>query len=114
MVRRKVNKICHVVTLLKTRSIADPQFNDVVLTKFMNNIMLDGKKSVAEKIVYGALEIVAQKATDQDVSDADESGKQQPMARATGAALFHRALKKCAPAGGSFPSCGWCNISGAG
>ena len=31
----------------------DPKFGDLVLSKFMNSIMLDGKKSVAERIVYG-------------------------------------------------------------
>ena len=36
----------------------DPKFGDMDLTKFMNYIMLDGKKSVAERIVYGALDIV--------------------------------------------------------
>ena len=32
----------------------DPKFGDLVITKFMNAIMFDGKKSVAERIVYGA------------------------------------------------------------
>ena len=40
----------------------DPKFGDVVLSKFMNSIMLDGKKSVAERIVYGALDEVEDKA----------------------------------------------------
>jgi small subunit ribosomal protein S7 len=39
----------------------DPKFGDVVITKFMNAIMLDGKKSVAEKIVYGALDQIEKK-----------------------------------------------------
>ncbi len=39
----------------------DPKFGDVVLTKFMNSIMLDGKKSVAERIVYGALDQIEEK-----------------------------------------------------
>ena len=39
----------------------DPKFGDRDLTKFMNYIMLDGKKSVAERIVYGALDIVEDK-----------------------------------------------------
>ena len=39
----------------------DPKFGNVVLTKFMNSIMLDGKKSVAESIVYGALDAVEEK-----------------------------------------------------
>ena len=39
--------------------LPDPKFNDITLTKLMNYIMLDGKKSIAEEIVYGALDIVA-------------------------------------------------------
>ena len=42
--------------------LADPLYNDKVVTKLINNIMLDGKKSVAQKIVYGAFEIVEEKA----------------------------------------------------
>ena len=38
--------------------LPDPQYGDEVLSKFMNSVMLDGKKSVAEGIVYGALETV--------------------------------------------------------
>ncbi|EGF11416.1 30S ribosomal protein S7 [Neisseria bacilliformis ATCC BAA-1200] len=39
----------------------DPKFGSVELTKFMNVLMVDGKKSVAERIVYGALEQIAKK-----------------------------------------------------
>lgn len=46
----------------KREVLPDPKFNDLVLSKFMNAIMLDGKKSVAERIVYGALDIVEDKA----------------------------------------------------
>ena len=42
--------------------LPDPKFGDLVLSKFMNNLMLDGKKSVAENIVYGALETVQERA----------------------------------------------------
>jgi small subunit ribosomal protein S7 len=42
--------------------LPDPKYWDQVLSKFMNNLMLDGKKSVAESIVYGALETVGQPA----------------------------------------------------
>lgn len=42
--------------------IPDAKFGDVVLTKFMNSIMLDGKKSAAERIVYGAFDEVERKA----------------------------------------------------
>ena len=58
----------------------DPKFGDVVLSKFMNSIMLDGKKSVAERIVYGALDEVEQKA------------KADPVE------TFHSALENVAPA----------------
>jgi len=40
----------------KREVIPDPKFGDIVVTKFMNAIMYDGKKSVAEQIVYGAFE----------------------------------------------------------
>ena len=42
----------------KREVLPDAKFGDIVLTKFMNNLMLDGKKSTAEKIVYNALDRV--------------------------------------------------------
>ena len=42
----------------KREIIPDPKFHDIVVTKFMNSIMYEGKKSVAEQIVYGAFEII--------------------------------------------------------
>ena len=45
----------------KREVLADPMYNNVVVTKLINNIMLDGKKGVAQKIVYGAFERVADK-----------------------------------------------------
>ena len=42
----------------KRQILPDAKYGDKVLTKFMNNLMLDGKKSVAESIVYGALDRV--------------------------------------------------------
>ena len=41
--------------------LADPLYNNKVVTKLINSIMLDGKKGVAQKIVYGAFEIVEEK-----------------------------------------------------
>ena len=41
--------------------IPDPKFKDLVLSKFMNNLMFDGKKSVSEKIVYGAFDEIENK-----------------------------------------------------
>ncbi|WP_330167773.1 30S ribosomal protein S7 [Bartonella grahamii] len=57
----------------------DPKFGDLVIMKFMNAIMFDGKKSVAERIVYGALDSVEKRV------------KTDPVA------LFHRALENVAP-----------------
>ena len=41
--------------------LPDPKFGSIAVSKFMNAIMQDGKKSVAERIVYGAFDIVTQK-----------------------------------------------------
>ncbi|WP_187335648.1 30S ribosomal protein S7 [Novosphingopyxis iocasae] len=46
----------------KREILPDPKFGDVVLSKFMNNLMYDGKKSAAERIVYGALDTVEARA----------------------------------------------------
>ena len=45
----------------KREVLPDHQYKDTTLTKFMNRIMLDGKKSVSERIVYGAFDIVLNK-----------------------------------------------------
>ncbi len=47
--------------IAKRDVLADPLYNDKVVTKLINNIMLDGKKGVAEKIVYGAFSRVEEK-----------------------------------------------------
>jgi small subunit ribosomal protein S7 len=60
--------------------IPDPKFGDLVVTKFMNSLMKDGKKSAAEGIVYGAFEIVEAKV------------KQDPIT------VFHTALDNIRPA----------------
>lgn len=46
----------------KREILPDPKFGSQLLAKFMNHVMVHGKKSVAEKIVYGALDTVAQKS----------------------------------------------------
>ena len=55
MRRRKAKKIA---------ILPDPKFQEVVVTKFVNNLMLDGKKSLAFRIFYDALEIVEKKIED--------------------------------------------------
>jgi small subunit ribosomal protein S7 len=47
----------------KREILPDPKYGNRTLSKFMNIVMLDGKKSVAEKIVYGALDRVAEKGS---------------------------------------------------
>lgn len=64
----------------KREVIEDAKFGDLVLAKFMNSIMYDGKKSVAEAIVYGAFDIIKAKA------------KSDPLG------VFKTALENVAPA----------------
>ena len=45
----------------KREVLPDPKFGSKILAKFMNHVMVDGKKSIAEKIVYGALDVVSEK-----------------------------------------------------
>jgi len=47
--------------------LSDPKYGDVTLTKFINVLMFDGKKSTAERIVYGALEQVAAKTKEDPI-----------------------------------------------
>jgi len=63
----------------KREILPDPKFGDVVLSKFMNSVMLDGKKSTAEGIVYGALETIESRA------------KREPLG------VFHDALNNVKP-----------------
>ncbi|WP_019962457.1 30S ribosomal protein S7 [Woodsholea maritima] len=63
----------------KREILPDAKYGDKDLTKFMNYIMLDGKKSVAERIIYGALDIIEDKA------------KREPVA------VFHDALSNVSP-----------------
>lgn len=58
--------------------LPDPKFGSVMLAKFVNTLMKDGKKSVAEKIVYGALEEISnKKGSDMDVLN-DALGNVRP------------------------------------
>jgi len=64
----------------KREIIPDPKFGDIVVTKFMNSIMLDGKKSTAERIVYGAFDIIENKTRENPIE------------------VFHAALENVMPA----------------
>jgi len=48
----------------KREILPDPKFGNITLAKFMNHVMVSGKKSTAEKIVYGALDVVAERTNE--------------------------------------------------
>ena len=60
MRRRKAKKIA---------ILPDPKFNEVVVTKFVNNLMFSGKKSLAFRIFYDAIDMVDSKMEDQEGLD---------------------------------------------
>ena len=51
--------------------LPDPKFNDVLVTRFVNNLMLQGKKSIAYSIFYDALELVGEKMKDSEKAPID-------------------------------------------
>jgi small subunit ribosomal protein S7 len=57
----------------RRETIPDPKFGNVTLAKFMNHVMISGKKSVAERIIYGALEIVKTKLNRDPLEVFDEA-----------------------------------------
>ena len=67
---------------VKREILPDAKFGDVVITRFMNALMYDGKKSVAEGIVYGALDVLKKRG-----------GQQADPVR-----MFHEALDNVKPA----------------
>ncbi len=48
--------------------LPDPVYNDVVVTKFINGIMLDGKKATAQEIFYGAMDLIKEKSGEDGIS----------------------------------------------
>lgn len=63
----------------KRETLPDPKFHDIMVTKFINVLMLCGKKSVAERIFYGALDVISDRS------------KQDPLA------TFKRAMENVKP-----------------
>ena len=63
----------------KRKVLPDPKYHDQLVTKFMNVLMLDGKKSVAEQIVYGAFDVI------------EDRTRKEPLK------VFHRALENVEP-----------------
>ena len=62
--------------------LPDPKFNDVLVTRFVNDLMYDGKKSIAYQIFYDAMDIVGNKMKDSELSPLD---------------IFKKALEKITP-----------------
>jgi small subunit ribosomal protein S7 len=60
--------------------LADPKFNSKVVAKFINMVMLEGKKSLAEKMVYGAFDIIIQQLNEPDALN-----------------IFHKAIENVRP-----------------
>ncbi|WKT61069.1 30S ribosomal protein S7 [Microbulbifer thermotolerans] len=57
----------------KREVLPDPKYGNVTLAKFMNHVMVSGKKSVAERIVYGALDMVSEKLNKDPIEVFEES-----------------------------------------
>ena len=57
----------------KREILPDPKFGNLTLAKFMNHVMVSGKKSVAERIVYGALDLVQERLSKDPIEVFDEA-----------------------------------------
>ena len=68
------------ITASREQLIPDPRFGSLLASKFINCLMVDGKKSVAQNVFYKAMDIVAQKVTDAEPIE-----------------VFNRALENCKP-----------------
>ncbi len=92
MPRRKV--------VAKRRILPDPVYGNELLAKFINCVMTDGKKSVAEKVVYGSLELVAKKMSKKSQEGEQDGGEgSSKSAKVSNRALdiFSQALENIRP-----------------
>ncbi len=64
---------------LKRKTPGDPIYNDVVIEKFANNLMFEGKKNTSHNIIYGALEILKQKIKDKEPLEVFKQALQNSM-----------------------------------
>ena len=64
--------------IAKRDVLPDPLYNSKIVTRLINNVMLDGKKGVAQKIVYGAFDIIAEK-TGKDALEVFEQALENVM-----------------------------------
>ncbi|VFT41315.1 30S ribosomal protein S7 [Pseudomonas aeruginosa] len=81
----------------KREVLADPKYGSQILAKFMNHVMESGKKAVAERIVYGALDKVK------------ERGKADPLETFEKSSRCHRSAGRS-----EVPPRRWCDLPGSG
>ena len=79
----------------KREILPDPKYHDRLVSKFVNSMMEDGKRSVAERLLYSALDVVAERAKDEALG------------------LFRKPSKRQASGRSSLPASWWRNVSGA-
>ena len=82
----------------KREILPDPKFGNQTLAKFMNNVMKSGKKSVAERIVYGALDLIENKLKSGQIAQSeDEGGSEGGRGRVGPLDIFGKALDNVRP-----------------
>jgi len=83
----------------KREILPDPKYHSEILAKFINVLMVSGKKSTAEKIIYGALAVVEERLKKMKKSDADEDGSSGETGSASGGLLawFEKAIDNVRP-----------------
>ncbi len=80
----------------KREILRDPLFGSELITKFINFVMLDGKKAIAEKVVYGALERLVEGEGD-DGQGGKGGIRTSAQARASALKIFEKALDNVSP-----------------
>ena len=81
----------------KREIIPDPKFGSELLAKFINTLMVDGKKSIAEKVIYGALDVVDQRLKKQSIKESDDDSEGGSSRQLTAIEFFEAALDKVKP-----------------
>lgn len=71
----------------KREILPDPKFHSELLAKFINVLMVDGKKSIAEKIIYGALDILEERM--KKMKKADDGGSESGGSQSSSAGILH-------------------------
>ena len=79
--------------IAKRDVLPDPMYNSKVVTRLINNIMLDGKKGVAQKIVYGAFDIIQEKTGNDPLETFEAAMVLEVKARRVGGATYQVPLE---------------------